>query len=66
MALTWTMTGYLAGVTYNAEGMSIIRFRPKEIQAHYQRDYYTEGDIMINLVGDPPGTGLDGAVMSAC
>jgi len=31
--------------------MSIIKFRPKETQAYYQRDYYTEGDIMKNIPG---------------
>jgi hypothetical protein len=48
---TWTMEGDFAGVPYNAKGMSIIKFRPKETQAYYQRDYYTEGDIMINIPG---------------
>jgi hypothetical protein len=60
---TWTMSGYFAGVPYSAQGMSIIKFRPRETQAYYQRDYYTEGDIMINIIGDPPGSSLDGAVM---
>jgi len=48
---TWTMVGAFDGVPYNAKGMSIIKFRPKETQAYYQRDYYTEGDIMINIPG---------------
>ncbi|WP_136797102.1 MULTISPECIES: nuclear transport factor 2 family protein [Desulfosediminicola] len=47
----WTMTGYFNGVPYTAKGMSIIKFRPKESQAYYQRDYYSEGDIMINITG---------------
>jgi hypothetical protein len=48
---TWTMLGAFNGVPYSAKGMSIIKFRPKETQAYYQRDYYTEGDIMINIPG---------------
>lgn len=48
---TWTMVGSFNGVEYEAQGMSIIKFRPKETQAWYQKDYYTEGDIMINIPG---------------
>lgn len=48
---TWEMTGFFDAVPYTAKGMSIIKFRPKETQAYYQRDYYTEGDIMINIPG---------------
>ena len=48
---TWTMVGQFNGVPFDAPGMSIIKFRPKETQAYYQRDYYTEGDIMINIPG---------------
>ncbi|MEJ2180797.1 MAG: nuclear transport factor 2 family protein [Gammaproteobacteria bacterium] len=48
---TWEMTGYFGEVPYAAKGMSIIKFRPKQTQAYYQRDYYTEGDIMINIPG---------------
>ncbi len=48
---TWTMTGNFAGVPYDAKGMSIIKFRPKDTQAYFQRDYYTEGDVMINIPG---------------
>jgi hypothetical protein len=48
---TWEMTGFFDSVPYTAKGMSIIKFRPKETQAYYQRDYYTEGDIMINIPG---------------
>lgn len=50
-AATWTMDGYFNGVPYTAKGMSIVKFRPGEIQAYYSRDYYTEGDIMINIPG---------------
>jgi len=53
---SWTMEGYFAGVPYEAKGMSIIKFRPKSTDVYYQRDYYTEGDIMANIPG------LDGAV----
>ena len=48
-AATWRMDGSFNGVPYNAKGMSIVKFRPKETQAYYSRDYYTEGDIMINI-----------------
>jgi len=48
---TWEMTGYFDTVPYSAKGMSIIKFRPKETRAYYQRDYYSEGDIMINIPG---------------
>ena len=50
-AATWTMEGYFGEVFYTAKGMSIIKFRPKETQVYYQKDYYTEGDIMINIPG---------------
>ena len=48
---TWTMTGSFNGVPYSAKGMSIMKFRPNETQVYYARDYYTEGDIMINIPG---------------
>ena len=48
---TWTMAGAFNGVPYEAKGMSIIKFRDKETQAYYQRDYYTESDIMLNIPG---------------
>jgi len=28
-----------------------VKFRPKETQAYYSRDYYTEGDIMSTIPG---------------
>lgn len=31
--------------------MSIIKFRDKSADVYYQRDYYTEGDIMIAIPG---------------
>ena len=46
---TWTMAGQFNGVPFTAPGMSIVKFRPGETQAYYSRDYYTEGDIMINI-----------------
>jgi hypothetical protein len=46
---TWTMIGTFAGVPYEAKGMSIIKFRDKSTSVYYQRDYYTEGDIMIAI-----------------
>lgn len=48
---TWTMVGTFAGVPYEAKGMSIVKFRAKSTSVYYQRDYYTEGDIMINIEG---------------
>jgi len=48
---TWTMVGQFAGVPYEAKGISIIKFRRKSAQVYYQRDYYTEGDIMANIPG---------------
>jgi hypothetical protein len=47
----WTMVGTFAGVPYEAKGMSIVKFRDKSALVYYQRDYYTEGDIMINIDG---------------
>lgn len=57
---TWTMRGIFiadpsdpvnSGVPYEAAGMSIIKFRDKSTDVYYQRDYYTEGDIMIAIPG---------------
>jgi hypothetical protein len=46
---SWTMVGTFAGVPYEAKGMSIMKFRKKSTQVYYQRDYYSEGDIMIAI-----------------
>ena len=54
---TWTMVGQFSGVPYSAKGISIIKFRRRSAQVYYQRDYYSENDIMINIPG------LDEAVM---
>jgi len=48
---TWTMAGSLSGVPYTANGMSIVKFRPRSLKVYYARDYYSEGDIMINIPG---------------
>jgi hypothetical protein len=57
---TWTMRGIFiadpfdpenSGVPYEAKGMSIIKFRDKSTDVYYQRDYYTEGDIMVAIPG---------------
>jgi hypothetical protein len=57
---TWTMRGVFivdpsdplnSGVPYEAKGMSIIKFRDRSTDVYYQRDYYTEGDIMIAIPG---------------
>jgi hypothetical protein len=54
---TWTMYGDFAGVPYEVNGMSIIKFRPKTTDVYYQYDYYSESDIMKNIPG------LDQAVL---
>jgi predicted SnoaL-like aldol condensation-catalyzing enzyme len=54
---TWEMTGQFAGVPYTAKGISIIEFRRWSAQVVYQRDYYSEGDIMASIPG------LDQAVL---
>jgi hypothetical protein len=46
---SWTMEGFFNEVPYSAKGMSIIKFLPRETLVYYQRDYYTESDIMINI-----------------
>lgn len=54
---TWEMVGTFfvdpsdpsTGVEYVAKGMSIIKFRPKTTDAYFQRDYYSEGDIMLAI-----------------
>jgi len=57
---SWTMNGTFiadptdpanSGVPYEAKGMSIVKFREKSTDVYYQRDYYTEGDIMIAIPG---------------
>jgi len=48
---TWTMVGQFNGVPFSAKGMSIAKFRPWSTRVHYARDYYTEGDIMVNIPG---------------
>ncbi|MEZ4388916.1 MAG: nuclear transport factor 2 family protein [Candidatus Krumholzibacteriia bacterium] len=48
---TWTMVGQFAGVPYTARGISIIKFRRLSARVYYQRDYYSENDIMINIPG---------------
>lgn len=48
---SWIMAGSFNGVPYEAKGMSIIKFRPKQTQVYYQKDYYTESDIMVNIPG---------------
>lgn len=48
---SWLMEGSFAGVPYRAKGMSIIKFRDRGTQVYYQRDYYSEGDIMLQIPG---------------
>ena len=48
---TWVMSGDFLGVPYQAKGISIFKFRPSSTQVYYQRDYYSEGDIMATIPG---------------
>ncbi len=48
---TWTMSGDFLGVPYQAKGISIFKFLPNSPQVYYQRDYYSEGDIMATIPG---------------
>jgi len=48
---TWTMTGDFLEVPYQAKGISIFKFLPNSKQVYYQRDYYSEGDIMATIPG---------------
>lgn len=48
---TWTMVGSFNGVPYEAKGISIIKFHRWSRQVYYWRDYYSEGDIMVNIPG---------------
>jgi len=48
---TWTMSGDFLGVPYQAKGISIFKFLPNSSQVYYQRDYYSEGDIMATIPG---------------
>jgi len=48
---TWVMSGDFLGVPYEAKGISIFKFQRKSAQVYYQRDYYSEGDIMATIPG---------------
>jgi hypothetical protein len=48
---TWTMSGDFLDVPYQAKGISIFKFVPNSTQVYYQRDYYSEGDIMATIPG---------------
>ncbi len=48
---TWIMSGQFLGVPYEAKGISIFKFRPRSPMVYYQRDYYSEGDIMATIPG---------------
>ena len=48
---TWTMSGDFLNVPYQAKGISIFKFLPNSAQVYYQRDYYSEGDIMATIPG---------------
>ena len=55
---TWTMSGDFIGVPYEAKGISIFKFRRKSSMVYYQRDYYSEGDIMATI--QSPGQSIPG------
>jgi hypothetical protein len=48
---TWIMSGQFLGVPYEAKGISIFKFRHRSAMVYYQRDYYSEGDIMATIPG---------------
>jgi hypothetical protein len=48
---TWTMSGDFLNNPYQAKGISIFKFVPNSTQVYYQRDYYSEGDIMTTIPG---------------
>jgi len=48
---TWIMSGLFLGIPYEARGISILKFRRKSSMVYYQRDYYSEGDIMATISG---------------
>jgi hypothetical protein len=48
---TWIMSEDFLGVPYQAKGISIFKFMPNSTQVYYQRDYYSEGDIMATIPG---------------
>lgn len=50
-AATWTMAGDFLDAPYQAKGISIFKFLPNSTQVYYQRDYYSEGDIMTTIPG---------------
>ena len=55
---TWIMSGTFNGVPYQAKGISIFKFLPSSSQVYYQRDYYSEGDIMATIPGMDEAVGL--------
>lgn len=48
---TWVMSGQFIGIPYEAKGISIFKFEPRSALVYYQRDYYSEGDIMATIPG---------------
>jgi hypothetical protein len=48
---TWVMSGRFLGIPYEAKGISIFKFKHRSTQVYYQRDYYSEGDIMATIPG---------------
>lgn len=56
---TWIMDGSFNGIPYEAKGISIFKFKPHSSQVYYQRDYYSEGDIMATIKNPDGSPGLD-------
>ncbi len=56
---TWIMEGSFNGIPYMAKGISIFKFKPYSLEVYYQRDYYSEGDIMAEIKNPDGSPGLD-------
>jgi hypothetical protein len=58
------MSGQFLGVPYEAKGISVFKFRGDSSMVYYQRDYYSEGDIMATIPSPDPNTpGLDEVIL---
>lgn len=58
-AANWLVEGPFNGSPYSAKGMTVMKFHPRSKMVYYQRDHYSEGDIMINI---PPAGRTDRGV----
>jgi len=59
---SWVMEGLFNGIDYYAQGISIFKFKPYSYQVYYQRDYYSEGDIMATIKNPDGSPGLDALI----